>query len=319
MKCPNCRKNHKKKDGMQCACGYQFALDPKASAGLTDGKFLAIVKKASGDGAYCFTNNQLYTAYCQRKVRHAWACLVVAIVLLVIAVAVVVFAYHSAFGFGVLLGFLALAAFGCFAAARWGGPPSQEELKKAIKAYVSTHKLKGRVHKTALDTPPPTYSEQDIYDYGVERLLVVQRDILVDLFVRNKFHAEQRTLILSANGYPAYLLPVAQKLLAESPDLPVFLLHDSTRAGMAMAGGDLPPIAGHPVIDLGITPQDVKRITRLRALKAARQRYEIAVDLIPYATLSAMVAEAMTRGKTFDEILILVADGDSGCTDSSFG
>jgi len=73
--------------------------------------------------------------------------------------------------------------------------------------------------KAALHQPPPDFTEPDIYDYGVESILVVDRDILVDVFVKNGFHAQQHVLVISINRYPAYLLAEARKALDANPRL----------------------------------------------------------------------------------------------------
>ena len=73
MKCPNCATNHLRgKQGMQCKCGYQFVFDPKRH-GLTDGKFLSHVRRASRNGTYFFTENQLYATACRSLNRRAEA------------------------------------------------------------------------------------------------------------------------------------------------------------------------------------------------------------------------------------------------------
>jgi len=46
VKCPECSKSHKFKYGMRCACGYEFAPDPKRHK-MADARFLAIVLAAS--------------------------------------------------------------------------------------------------------------------------------------------------------------------------------------------------------------------------------------------------------------------------------
>ena len=54
----------------------------------------------------------------------------------------------------------------------------------------------------------------------------------------------------------------------------------------------------------------------LRAIKPAKRDYAIPVDMIPYAALSGMVAEAMERRQSFSAILTLAAQEGRG---SAFG
>jgi hypothetical protein len=67
MICPKCRINHKKKYGLRCNCGYQFVFSPDMNKGMTDNKFLSLIKKASADDRYYFTFSQLYLARCKMK------------------------------------------------------------------------------------------------------------------------------------------------------------------------------------------------------------------------------------------------------------
>lgn len=90
------------------------------------------------------------------------------------------------------------------------------------------------IESESLSNPPSDCKEGDIYDYGVERILIVERDILVDWLVLNDFHAQERTLVLSVSGYPDYLVPIARELIEQNANLPVCLLHDSTARGLLM-------------------------------------------------------------------------------------
>ena len=162
----------------------------------------------------------------------------------------------------------------------------------------------------SLYTPPPQWEESDIYDYGVERLLLVEHDLLVDLLVQNGFHAQERTLVLSENGYPSYLLPVARRFLEENSQLPVYFLHDATEHGAQMAARLAPeevlPLAGHPILDLGLFPEDVKRMHGQRAMQPRRTRFAIPVDYLLFPTLGVWMAHAMVANLAFGDLLAQV-------------
>jgi hypothetical protein len=183
---------------------------------------------------------------------------------------------------------------------------------------------KGPLEKLILEpglrTPPPEFAEPDIFDYGVERVLIVQRDILVDLFVRNGFHAEQRALVVSSSGYPGYLVPKLKEILAQSPELPVFLLHDAVRDQAPFDAGSLGVAETHPVVDLGLFPDDVARVPALRQFRSRLRRGEaVPVDLMSYLPLSLMLAQALTNAVPLGQV---VASGDAGSGDgggSGFG
>lgn len=70
-------------------------------------------------------------------------------------------------------------------------------------AWIRTWKAAGKplaklLEAPALHAPPAPYREGDIYDYGVERIVIVEHDLLVDLLVMNNQHAEQRALLASS-------------------------------------------------------------------------------------------------------------------------
>ncbi|MDH3719291.1 MAG: hypothetical protein OES79_14320 [Planctomycetota bacterium] len=320
MKCPDCGTNRKYKDGMTCGCGYHFVLDPK-SDDITDGKFLGLVAVASGNDTYFFTENQLYTVYCSRKYFGPMIPAAIAAVFFGLAVGLWImmgreihaFALIPA-GVGVLCVIVALNA-------RFSPPPDKADFHRILNKWRGQ---KGNPDKLlegpALHEPPPEWQEPDIYDYGVERLVVVQRDLLVDLFVKNDFHAEQRALIVAESGYPQYLVPLAVKALTDNPQLPVFYLHDATDEGVEMAArlGQSGMLAGeqHLQIDLGLFPQDVERIPKLKALKPQKVNNQLAVDVIPYAVLSAMLTQALAEQISLGQLLVISSsqfgDGDGG-------
>ncbi len=163
------------------------------------------------------------------------------------------------------------------------------------------------MNRRRLDEPPPEWSEPDIYDYGVEGILIVEHDLLVDLLVLNGLHSRERVLIVSLDLYPTYLVPVAAELLREREDLPVYLLHDATASGVTMldrlAATDTFPITNHPTIDLGITPDDVRRLRRLRPMKPKRFDYEAPIDFLLSAELASGLAQAFFHRVSLARVL----------------
>jgi hypothetical protein len=163
------------------------------------------------------------------------------------------------------------------------------------------------LEEPGLDRSPPQFREPDVFDYGVERILIVQHDILVDLFVRNNVHATQRALVISERGYPGYLLPVAQRLLATSPDLPIFLLHDADTEGLMMRArlerSGMLPLAGRRIIDAGLTPRDVGRIGKLRALAPRARGNALPADALPFALLAGGFALAFADNVPLTDLI----------------
>ena len=232
MKCPKCQKQHKKKEGFRCYCGYQFSFDPVVDK-MTDSRFAAAVRKTSGNDAYYFTLHQLQAELC----RHGKKSPTIPMLVAAVAGGAAIGAW---FAFDAMVPTFILGAVALFAAVTAlsrvsaHSMPSLHETEKLIRKWMNGS-LKEGLNKLlltpSLQDPPPDWPEPDIYDYGVERVLIVERDLLVDLLVKNNFHADQRTLVIAESGYPGYLEPVAEKVLRENPNLPVFLLHRRQRPG----------------------------------------------------------------------------------------
>lgn len=169
--------------------------------------------------------------------------------------------------------------------------------------------------KPSLHHPPPQFPEGDLYDYGVERIIIVERQLLVDLLVKNGFHTDQRALIFSADGYPSYIAERAEILLKASSDLPIYLLHDATERGGAMKRKINYP--KHKVIDLGIFPEQIKNLPALKPLRLKSQEHQAALDILPYAALSAIGGAAIAAGIPFDEVLASWRQEGNSVGDSS--
>jgi hypothetical protein len=304
MKCPSCSYNHKAKDGGQCrSCGYAFVFYPKVAGGMTDGRFSENIKRASADGTYFFTETQLFVAQQMLGKKTASAGCVVkflsSLFVVGLASAVSEDTDHSFFEVGVRMALLIAIVWGLLRINRGPAKPSLSS-HAAFEGYLSVWRrhqpIDKLLGKPQLDTPPPAAAESDVYDYGVEGVLVLDEDRLVDLFVLNNFHAEQRVAVISKRGYPAYVMPRVQAVLADRPDLPVFVLHGSG-VGAQMLPYQLRSldlgIVDHPIIDLGWTGRDISQVGRLEAL--ADMGDGVAVDVLLPRRLFAVVAAAMAK------------------------
>jgi hypothetical protein len=310
MKCPECGGNHKVKSGMKCGvCGYQFTFNPKvrATQGFTDGKFSACIQAASQNNTAWFTKNQLYAAYCRRTSKSGltgviWGILIVLLGIFATAyfaapIGVIILVVGFAILFGTLVGIIAARR-----ATRWSN--FQEILQRWERSGKTIERL---IEKPSLHEPPPDWSEPDIYEYGVERILLVEHNILVDLFVKNGVHAEQRMLVLSGSGYPDYLLPIARRLLEEKPDLPVFLLHDATTQGGEMEervlSNGMFPLDGHPITDLGMFPTDFQKLKRTNSFDPENEHRALPVDAMMLPLLTVGLATATTQQMAFGAVI----------------
>ncbi len=294
MICPKCSYNHKKRDGTVCtSCGYVFAFNP-ATDGITDAKWAALMRKTSGNDTYHFTPNQLYAAWCRSiRVAPASSAALWGLVWLTAGVVVLLFgAFPLRLGyalclFGVVLCGMALGRLGQTA-------PSREDFNLTLNRWRQGNTIELLIDRRRLDEPPPQWSETDIYDYGVERVLIVDDERLVDFLVLNDFHAEQRTVVIAETGYPTYIRPIVRKVLDETPDLPVYVLHDTSLDGLSLASR-LPDlgfgVVSHPVYDLGWLSHEVEDINRLKRLQMKHWRGAVPIDLLhPKALLMGLTA-----------------------------
>jgi len=325
MKCPECSHDQKVKYGLTCGgCDYRFTFNPKESQprGLTDGKFLGCIQAVSQNETSYFTRNQFYAAF-SRRIRN-WDAfgqqLGCGVVALAIAGGLTFAELWTFAGTLMLIGVFAVISGG-LAAFRKITPGQFNAL---LDRWFSDGKTIDRlIQEPTLHDPPPDWSEPDIYDYGVERILIVERDILVDLFVRNGVHAEQRMLVLSESGYPDYLLPITQRMLTEQPDLPVFLLHDATTHGAAMEervlASDLLPHDGHPVTDLGMFPTDFQKLKRTKHYDPDNRDRTLPVDAMMLPFLTMGLGAAMTQGMTFGSMIAQQHRGRVGHVGFDFG
>ncbi|MEQ8791167.1 MAG: hypothetical protein RIC55_33200 [Pirellulaceae bacterium] len=315
---------------MTCGCGYQFAFDPKRD-GMTDARFTAALRAVSANGTYYFTLNGLHAELCRRPGKGPLAPMIVSGVTLAIG-AFVIFSEGPLF-LAIILGVVSLlsalrAAYVVFHNKAWYSMSQVEKFVHSFGGEPQRQYLDKLLLTPDMHQPPPDWPEPDIYDYGVERLLIVERDLMVDLLVRNGFHAEHNTLVLSESGYPSYLVPRAVKALEENPEMPVHLLHDATAHGAAMAerlrDSRLLPIEGRPLVDLGLNMQDVRRMKGMQAIGADKWDQGVPVDTLRFGTLGLGVGLALAEQQSLGELLEMAENqgkkgADDGGSSSGFG
>lgn len=320
MKCPKCTTNHPYRTGMTCKCGYRFSLDPK-KLGMADGSFLALVKKCSASGTYHFTRNQLHAAYLRQKPLGRKSCAITllgASVFVTVILLLVLFDGNKNDFRGLAIIVPIIVVLPILAWIVMYVLPVYDSFEKVMKATQTgdlSKSLGNLVDKPMLFEKPPEWNEQDIHDYGVERVLIVEHELNVDWLVRNNFHSAQRVLVISESGYPNYLLPVVQELLRERSDLPVFLLHDATDAGAQMLSrlrsDERFPLDQHPVIDLGLFKNDTSRIKKLSKVNEAYPR-GTPLDTLPNLMLFAGLEVAFNDQVPLGALLERNAEADGG-------
>ena len=309
MKCPKCDYNQKHKFGFKCSrCKYQFALDPKVAPKIGDKRFSTLISMASAQNTAFFTYNQLYAAYCKKLRRNLKRNIAISAIIAVGGFATVLTAGSFEGGWIFLTVVASIAGLVAWSMIhQYQNPPERDVLKTVVERWQKKYPIEKMIQEPGLKEPPPNWEHEDIYNYGVERLLIVQRGIYVDMFVKNGWHAEHKALVISENGYPGYLMAVAKSILEEQPDLPVYLLHDSTPVGVAMKERVLRakklPIHYKQITDLGLFPEDVKKAKAAKHCYPSKSRFEIPLDLVTYGSLAAMTGGALVEGLAFANML----------------
>lgn len=285
---------------MRCRCGYRFVFDPKID-GLADGKFISAIRTAGKNGSQYFLKEQLYTAYLARIQPPVIGLRITALLLGGLAFYL---AFVKVYTFALVLAVVMAIVFNH----SFAGRVPITEFDRLLEKWIGRKgPIPDLICEPSLFKPPPKWKEGDIYDYGVERILVVEHDLLVDFFVFNDFHASSRALIVSYSGYPDYLVPRMKKMLNDHKDLSVFFIHDAGEAGLSKAQAlkekGLFGLSVPHIIDLGMNREDVKKIKRIKAGVKGGDRLTVPVSLVPALFLMELTGVAMDNEESWADIL----------------
>lgn len=263
MRCPDCNHTQKYRNGARCGrCGYRFVFRKKTDQ-ISDFTLRQMIRRLSDDGQYAFTATQLALALCRHWRRSAWGPIGCGLIALLAPVGILVMA-----GYGIPGAILFVAAVPLVVGlGRWRAAVLPfNRASDLVRRYHQAHPIAALADGRAFarqDVPP---DPPDLY-YAPERILVVERDELVDLLVRNRFHLTAKTAVIGQSGYPAPLLAACREFLRRHPRTPVQLLHDASMQnfGLAarLAADPQWPLAPHPLLDLGIGREALARNARL--------------------------------------------------------
>lgn len=264
MRCPDCKHNQRYRDGTRCGkCGYQFVLRKRTDT-ISDYTLRQIIKRLSDQGQYSFTATQLELELCRCWRRKITQALIGGIASAGLVAAVVIFLAH---GWGIAsVVFILLVLLAVWRTQRKKIVLPLAKARKLLKRYRQTHPIAELADGQAFLQQTPTENPEDAR-YAPERILVVERDDLVDMLVRNRFHAHHKTAIISRSGYPRHVAGACRNFLRQHPNIPVQLLHDASLTGFnlkAQLESDPQwPLAGQRLVDIGVSPEVVKNGARL--------------------------------------------------------
>ncbi len=228
MRCPECKHTQKYREGTRCKkCGYQFVFR-KSADGITDSALRQMIQRLSDSGQQAFTATQLALAICRswRQKKGAFiGCGVVAVVVALL----IGFGQHALLGVAVFLILSIPIIVGWWGRARL----PFHKARKLVDRYHQAHPIAALADGRAFRQQTAPADLEDPH-YAPERILVVERDDLVDMLIRNRFHLNHKTAVVSRSGYPERVFAACREFLRNHPDTPVQVLHDASTAGFAL-------------------------------------------------------------------------------------
>jgi len=264
-------------------------FDPQVD-GTSDDDFRALLARASDDGRHDFTENQLYARYARGRVvvtRFIARRGKFGLVMIVLGLAIWVYALKIDWGLTLVTGIAitlgGVAQVGTGVVTR-RDPAPREPLALWLEKWLGT-----QAEPRLLRAPSLAHAGLEYAPPRVDALIVVERDLLVDLLLKNGAHEQLNALIVSESGYPHALVVEAQRVLDERSDLKVFALHDATESGVRMharlQARKSPPLADRPITDIGLFAAEAGQLEELASAYPASHFTEVPVDALSYSTL----------------------------------
>jgi hypothetical protein len=268
----------------------QTVFDPQMD-GIADAEWLELVARASGDGRHFFSENQLYLAYARNKVkvtRYIARRGGYGLVMIVLGLAVWIYALKVDWGITLVLGIACtlsgVAMVGTGVVTR-REPASREPVQRWLAKWLTVNE-----GERLISEPKMAHDGLEYAPAEAACLIVVERDVLVDLLLRNGAHADLNALVVAESGYPQSLAEEARRVLAAHPQLKVIAVHDATPDGVAMPrrlskSREL-PLASRAIIDAGLFPADVTWLAELAPAIPAGYTQNVPVDSLSYDALA---------------------------------
>lgn len=275
MKCIRCEKDCKldeRRDGKCPHCGGRFALEPRSGDRLSDGLLHGAVKAVSSDGKVRWHLENLYYEVCRKKggQQSSAYCLGCVGVVGFFQLATQMFdgipeVVAVLAGVGIIGG----ASRHLAKTALRPGLFPRAVFNKEWSRWAETHGTPPSmiVPAARATRPEPAAIESDLTDYSFDRAVICDRSETVDLLVANNFHFENNCAVLTADGYPPQAFASVKRMLGRNPRLKVWVLHDATPAGCALASR----LKNEPgwfaegvcIIDAGLRPDNAAALHKL--------------------------------------------------------
>ena len=289
MRCPNCEHDYDLPlDKNKCInCGYVFILPYDA---VDDYLLQKQIAQVSANNTRYFTQHQLYAA-CYQK--YSWLSLIGAWAKILVSFFVVVFVVSALVHWSFMLGLVAVVAY-IFFSDKEKEPlmcdATPKVFEKALRKWIQQRHINAPKGTQLgplklIDNPTLDIDKKEPL-HEVEVIVVTDQNLYVDLLVKNGYDVQYKALIVSKKLYPKHLKPRLKQLLEEKPNLPLFFIHDATSEGAHTMEqfkniSEL-AIAGHPCIDLGLTPQHFKALKSLKQLQKNKEVQQVSLDYLQH-------------------------------------
>lgn len=163
-------------------------------------------------------------------------------------------------------------------------PASREPIARWLSKWMAVRGAQNLVADATLSSAGLEYLPAQ-----VDCLVIVEREPLVDLLLKNGAHSALSALIVSESGYPHALASEARRLLQARADLKVIVVHDATLAGVAMPArlekNGVFPLAQRAVLDAGLFPADVTWLAELAPAIPAAHSSRVPLDSLSFDAL----------------------------------
>jgi hypothetical protein len=226
------------------------------------------VDRLSGFGQYAFTYTQLFAQVhrilSKKKRGERIGCAVVFWIAMIVIGGVIItnLPYWPVF--------IALAAaFALWVTLKVLRRPAripEDQVSSAIARYIGAHPLEGMATGKRLLHNGDAGWDETLFEHAPQGILIVERDDMAEMLILNRFHLDNKILVVSANKYPDRAFKACRRILDKWPDVPVSVIHDASKKGHRLRNDLLNDPAwelkGRKIQDLGLHPHDVDRLKR---------------------------------------------------------
>jgi len=265
-------------------------FDPEQD-GISDAEWQELLARASGDQRHFFSENQLYIAYARNKVqvtRYIARRGLIGLCMIVLGITLWVYALNADWGLtlvsGITLTLTGVGLVGTGVVTR-RDPAPRTNVTRWLAKWTAVHEVPNLIREASLSDAGAEYLPGEVLC-----VVIVERDAVVDLLLKNGAHRALAALIVAESGYPAALSIEAQRVLEARAGLKVIAVHDATPNGAAMLArlrsSSLLSLARRPVVDAGLFPADVTWLAELAPAIPAAHTGNVPLDSLSYDALS---------------------------------